>query len=614
MILDLWPECTYARTRLLSHLKTMYSQSTHFETFMQHLNISDKTAGTETLRQLELWLRYDEGRIVYLPSKGTARVREVNPKIGVIRLLLSNGEKMSLRIDEAERLSQSLADDHFLARTVTDSEALAQKVDNDPGELLRQLFASIKREVTLSELKEMLSGMVPEAQWSKWWTKARRDSRLIAGSGKKPMLHWSDSVSEGSAVLLETFKQSTTRERIELLKKHASRSRTLAKEMSRILADEASDTLHHDPSLALEIGITIADLPDCSEVATPFHVNDLLVREDAGSIIGGIKNRLTRKKTVQMLADARDDWPRIYMTLLKNETDTSLLKLLFESLYETDRDGVLAAEIGRIFSVPSDNPAFYVWLCREIPHRPELHRYANRNLIRTLLDLLDNSSFREHQTALRALFDPGEVADKAMETLDVSTGRTLLDLLSRVRGLEDYRKESVRQKLFTLFPELHEKKKEWLLVTKASLDKKRLEYEKLIKKDIPHAAKEIQRTREYGDLRENFEYHEARRQQELLSSRAKTLHDELITARAIEPDTVDTSKISIGTRCRLEPETAGDIPVTLTILGPWDSDPSNNVLSYTSAAGSALLNAPKGSTVDFGGNRYRVETIDIWSP
>lgn len=611
-VLSFWPDCHQAHRLLLDHLKTMY-QSRHFKDFMQYCNVSDTPNGLDPLRQLELWLRYDEGRIVYIPTKGAARISEVNLKIGVLRLFLKNGEKMSLRINEAERLSPSLAEDHFLTRLITDSATLKQIAHDDPGELLRLFFASVKRELPLGELKEMLSGIIADTEWSKWWAQARKDSRLITGSGKKPMLSWNDSVAEGSAVLMKTFLQASPRDKIAMLKKHAERSATFAQEMATTLADEVAQSLDSDPALALEAGIIITDLPQCGKITLPFSVGELLTRKKIVSIIAGIENRLTRRKALQQLVDTRDDWPGIYQKLLKTETDTSLCKMLYESLHNAGYDDLMLPEIERLFSTPTHgNIHFFLWLCKDLVKREELQQFANWHLIRLLLELVDNSSYKEYLAAMRILFDPGEVIDRAMETLDLPTGRTLLDTVSRSRGLEKYRKDSVRQKLLILFPELQEKKKELLLVTKEALDKKKEEYEKLIRVDIPHAAKEIQRTREYGDLRENFEYHEARRQQELLSSRAKTLHDDLVTARAILPETVDTSKITIGTRCSLQPESADNAPITLTILGPWDSDPANNILSYTSEAGKELLNAAKGSSVSFNTKRYTVDAIDVW--
>ncbi len=611
-VLGLWPECSLARSLLLDHLKDMYAGSSRFDHFSQHLGIAHAGAGVDKLRLLELWLRYDEGRIVYMPTKGVARVREANPKLSVIRIVFKNREQLSLRIDEAERLTQSLSADHFLSRSMTDIEGLAKIAQDSPGDLLKLLFSSIKREMNLNELKEILSGIVPEAQWNAWWAAARKDPRLIVGSGTKPKLNWNDSVSDGNTALMNDFLQASPYDKLGLLKKHAARSEALAADMVRALTQDAAQSLETDPSLALEIVLTLDDFSRDVKSEKPFSTGDLLSRPDAAAIISGIKDRQIRKKTVQTLTRLREDWPVVYCALLKTETDTTMLKLLYEALHENGRDELVATEVEHAFSDPATNPRFYLWLCKELSGRPELLKRANWDFLRTLLGVLDHPAFKGHYPALRKLFDPGEAVDRVIEALDEPTGRLLLDALSRDRELEDYRKESVREKLFRHFPELHERKEQHLFVTKEAIEKKRLEFEKLVKEEIPHNTREIQRTREFGDLRENFEYHAARRKQEMLSSRAKTMHDELIIARAIEPGTVDVSKISIGTRICLKPEAGGE-QVTLTILGPWDSDPTNNVLSYTSAAAEALLNATKGSTVSFNETSYIVDDITVWT-
>ena len=59
---------------------------------------------------------------------------------------------------------------------------------------------------------------------------------------------------------------------------------------------------------------------------------------------------------------------------------------------------------------------------------------------------------------------------------------------------------------------------------------------------------EIRKAAAHGDLRENFEYKAAREKQEMLSSRAKNLHDELRRARALDAGGIDASAIRVGTR------------------------------------------------------------------
>jgi transcription elongation factor GreA len=618
-ILGLSEECSFNRDHLLQHLKSMYSDSPNFDLYVSHLRLLDGPGAIEKFRQLELWLRYDEGRVVYLPSKGIARVKEANPKFGVIRItILKNNEQLSLRIDEAERLTQSLSSSHFLARTINDKDALIKIALSDPGELLKMLFSSIKREVVLPDLREMLAGIVTEAQWSVWWTRARKDPRLVVGSGTKPKLNWNDSVADGNAALMTKFLKASAYDKLEMFEKHAARSKTLAAEMAQALIAESTKLRASDPSLALEIALSVEDSPVGKNLEQSFSASDLLSSAametgEAAKTIAGIKDRLVRKTAMTFVVKSRDDWPHIYTQLLSSETDTSHFKLIYETLRTKAQDALLDPEIEKAISDPSSLPRFYLWLSKEMSGRPELLKHAHWDYLRSLFDVLDHPAFKGHFPALRKLFDPGEIVDRVIETLDAVAGRSLLDALSRDRELEDYRKEDVRRKLFIHFPELQEKKQELLFVTKEAIENKRLEFEKLVKEEIPHNTKEIQRTREFGDLRENFEYHAARRKQELLSSRAKGIHDELIITRAIEPATVDTSKISIGTRVCLRPAAGTGEPLTLTILGPWDSDPSKNVLSYTSTAGAALLNMAPGSSVLFNEENYIVDTIAVWN-
>jgi transcription elongation factor GreA-like protein len=48
----------------------------------------------------------------------------------------------------------------------------------DGGELLRRLFSSMERELSLAEIKEILAAVVPASQWSAWWAQAKQDRRL----------------------------------------------------------------------------------------------------------------------------------------------------------------------------------------------------------------------------------------------------------------------------------------------------------------------------------------------------------------------------------------------------------------------------------------------------
>jgi transcription elongation GreA/GreB family factor len=263
---------------------------------------------------------------------------------------------------------------------------------------------------------------------------------------------------------------------------------------------------------------------------------------------------------------------------------------------------------------PSRAPRFYVWLCREMPKRPELQGRADWRFLRRLLEACSDPAFKGQHSTLRELFDGGGLVDRIVEALEPEQAAQLRLLLQRDVGLEEHRRKELQDFLELRFPELREKEDKAIYVSAAALERKREELEQLVRVDIPRNTEEIRRAAAHGDLRENFEYHAARQRQEMLSSRAKTLHDELQRARALDPQSVDTSVVRVGTRVLLQALHDGEQPLHLTILGPWDSDPAQGVVSYLAPAVGALLGKSVGEAVRFGEQEFRIARIDAWSP
>ena len=614
LVLEFWPGCGLAREGLVAHMRNLYAGSPHFDVLVKQFKALDPETDLDSLRRLELWLRYDEGQAVYMPQKGLGRIRDVNFTLGVVRSQFEGKEQISLKIDEAHRLLQSLSKEHFLSQKLDHLEALTSMAASDPGELLRLLFASVKHSLALAELRDMLSGIIAETEWSAWWGRARKDNRLMISGGTKPMVTWNQSAADAAVAIGSQFMQAPPLEKLAIMLKHADRSIDLAADMLQSLVKDANAVVSSNPALSLEIALTLEKIALAKGETFSFTPAELVARAEAADIIAGVKDRLMRRKAIQLVSEMRDDWPEIYVRLLRTETDAQSLAIMYDRLREKEAGGLFLQVLEHTFSDPPTAPRFYLWLCNELPKRQELRQYADWAFLQSLLRSLDNSLFKGNHANLRKLFDLGEAADYAIAAIDAECAGRFLEALAREGTLEDYRKERLRQEIYQRYPQLHEKKEHVFYVTVEALEKKRAEFEQLIRVDIPRNSREIQRTREYGDLRENFEYHAARARQEMLSSRAKTLHDQLGFSRAIAFETVDVSKISIGTAIFLRGIDNPEEVINLSILGPWDSDPSKNILSYTSAAGAALLSASLGAEVEYGGKKCRVERIDVWKP
>ncbi len=128
---------------------------------------------------------------------------------------------------------------------------------------------------------------------------------------------------------------------------------------------------------------------------------------------------------------------------------------------------------------------------------------------------------------------------------------------------------------------------------KKQLEEK-LEYLKTVKR--PEVVKKIGQAREFGDLSENSEYDAAKDEQALLESQIAELEDTLLNAVVIKKSSIDTSKVSIGTKVKLYDEEF-DEEVEYKIIGSDESDPKNGLISNESPVGSALLGHKVGEIV-----------------
>src|SRR5204863_6912519 len=161
---------------------------------------------------------------------------------------------------------------------------------------------------------------------------------------------------------------------------------------------------------------------------------------------------------------------------------------------------------------------------------------------------------------------------------------------------DELTKRSLLARIVKLYPELAsmitgaqpQEKTAPLIVSWSSLERRKAEYEELIKKKIPENTKEIAIARSYGDLSENFEFKAAKQMQAVLMRRKSELEQMLHHAQGTDFSNADTSQVSIGTIVRLrDVESAQEEPYT--ILGAWDGDPDRHIISYQTAIGQALL-------------------------
>ena len=110
-------------------------------------------------------------------------------------------------------------------------------------------------------------------------------------------------------------------------------------------------------------------------------------------------------------------------------------------------------------------------------------------------------------------------------------------------------------------------------------------------------AERIKTAREWGDLKENSEYHDAKNDQAHLETKILRLREQLLAAEVREVET-QTDVIGFGSCVEVEDGKSGK-QVTYTLTSAHEADPTVGKLSIDSPMGKALLGKKVGSVASF---------------
>jgi transcription elongation GreA/GreB family factor len=100
--------------------------------------------------------------------------------------------------------------------------------------------------------------------------------------------------------------------------------------------------------------------------------------------------------------------------------------------------------------------------------------------------------------------------------------------------------------------------------------------------------------------------------QTVLMRRKAELEQMLARARGSNFENPDTGQVSIGTKVTLR-DTDTEATVEYIVLGAWDSDPENRIISYQTAIGQALLGKKLGDMIQLPSESsgHQVEITEI---
>jgi len=142
----------------------------------------------------------------------------------------------------------------------------------------------------------------------------------------------------------------------------------------------------------------------------------------------------------------------------------------------------------------------------------------------------------------------------------------------------------------------------------------REELKKLKTEDRPKIIDAIATAREFGDLKENAEYHAAKEQQSLTEARIRDIESKLSNAQIIDISILDPSdKVIFGTTVTVYNSEA-EKSIVYKIVGEDEADASIGKISYASPLAKSLIGKFEGDVIKVetpsGVIDYEIEQVD----
>jgi transcription elongation factor GreA len=108
--------------------------------------------------------------------------------------------------------------------------------------------------------------------------------------------------------------------------------------------------------------------------------------------------------------------------------------------------------------------------------------------------------------------------------------------------------------------------------------------------------KEIQKAREFGDLRENAEYKAAMERQSIVRARIMQVRQRLGEVESIDVSKIPTDRVAYGSRVVLF-DLEKEEKINYRLVTSEESDPENGLISTVSPIGQALMGKEEGDEV-----------------
>ena len=625
----------WARKEIVECFKAKYAKHSQLDEYIKVSNLAQSWRNVfEAIDDFEKHIAFDEGCFVFHRTWGVGRIAKVNNDELTIDFAKKRGHTMSLKMGITAL--QTLDKDHiWVLKSIMKREELAAKVKANPEWALKTIIKSFDNNCDMKRVKqELVPSLLTAGEWTGWNTKARKilKENPIFGINPENIDFYTvrtRPISLEEKLSNEFKAQKNFFARIELLNlfdqsDSCDKDSDMFKEMLDYFEGflKSVSQINEQIISAYILVKEFAAEKQAALTVKQYNFTELYEKiEDLTQIYLGIKDKVSikgqtlRQKFLKYIKNLIPHWEKEYIRLFPAVLSDEILKALLE-------DGKVE-EVQALVKECFENYRVYrgavIWFFKNVQNE-EWFKEIGINLeyqFIVLIHVLDITyreiNSRRNTTENRKLnhqvhsilFGKDALLENFIIDNNVDTITRLYTLIGDIKDLEPAIKMHLRAKIvekhkdFKFF-DIEEKGTvtHGLIVTAKMYDLKLKELQEIVDVKIPQNTKNISYALSLGDLRENAEYKAAKEEQNQLNNAATRLQDEIDRAQIFDPTTANTKKVSFGNRVKIVNNVTKK-EEEYTILGPWESDPANGIISYMSPLGSSLFNRKKGDVFDF---------------
>ena len=616
----------WARKEIVECFKAKYAKHSQLDEYIKVSNLAQSWRNVfEAIDDFEKHIAFDEGCFVFHRTWGVGRIAKVNNDELTIDFAKKRGHTMSLKMGITAL--QTLDKDHiWVLKSIMKREELAAKVKANPEWALKTIIRSFDNNCDFKRIKhELIPSLMSDKEWTNWSTKARKIVKENPEFGINPTnidfytVH-TRPISLDEKLSNEFKAQKNFFERIEIIFNIMENGDTDSdgfQDMFNYFESflKAFSQVNEQVIAAYLVVAKLTTVLPHLSTAKQHNFAELFAQiENPAAVYLGIDNKELRSAYLRNIKNLIPDWSDHYVRLFPVVLSIEVLNPLLEEYPEKVKE--LASTCFKDYKEYREAVIWFFKNTQEEPWFKELNIDYEHQII-VLIHILDITyreiASRRNTTENRKinkqihtiLFGKDALLENFILAHDEDAVTRLYTLVSDIKDLDPPIKMQLRNRIlekyknFKFFDEVEKTVTgRGLIVTAKMMDEKKKELKRLIEVEIPRNSKEVGFALSLGDLRENSEYKAAKEEQNRLNNTVSRLQEELERAQVFDPTTITTTRVGFGTIVVLEkPDT--QIKETYTILGPWESDPENGVISYMSPLGTNLLNHKAGETLSF---------------